>query len=299
MILYTQDGKQIRGDLILSACLRSDLSPIPVTLEADIRTGGETLDTMLGEGKTISLATGEKLYIVKSVRKMARQVQGDRPEDGFRITALLESCLKVAYVRSRAIIKENATLAAIYRAAGASIQGIISDFPVKRFTCLVGDVPTFQIARVLQEEGGVVRWRNKKLEFLSLRSFKTAKAVRTLPGNDSDAVAGGFLERHQVPWFFSLKEDGTFAQGNTAKARSTAFSPFKTEIQLRNMTRALVQKKTLKAAYDQRLCAGDVVQLEGGEKLVVITAAHCFSAGSEQGGASDSYTRLWLGEVDE
>lgn len=299
MILYLENEKQIRGDLIISACLRSDLSPIPLTLEAEIRAGDETFNPQLAEGRTIRLESGEKLYIVKSVRVQDRKVEGERPMDGFQITALIEACLPVAYVRERAIIKENASLSAIYRAAGATIPGIISDFPVKRFYCYVGETPTFQIARVLQEEGGVVRWKNKKLEFLSLRALKQAKAVRTIPGNASDSVDGGFLVRHRVPWFFSLAEDASFLYGNQAKPRSVNYSPFKTEIQLRNMTRCIIHRKTLRAKYDQRICAGDVIQLDGGTKMIVITAAHVFSSGTEESGSSDQYSRLWLGEVDE
>jgi len=36
MILCFTDGRQIRGDLIQFAALRSDLAQIPLTLEADI-----------------------------------------------------------------------------------------------------------------------------------------------------------------------------------------------------------------------------------------------------------------------
>ena len=299
MILYLSDGKQIRGDLLKSAVLRSDLAPVPLTLEAEIRSGDEVFDPQLEEGKTLGLATGEKLYIVKSTRVTAPLAQGGRPYDGFRVTAILENCLKVAYVRERAIVKENASLSAIYRAAGASIPGIAGDFPVKRFTCLVGDTPTFHIARILQEEGGVVRWKRNRLEFLSLMALQQQDAGRTIPGNASSATNGGFLERHQVPSFYSLDDAGAFVQGNRAKPRAAAFSPFKNAIQLRSMTRCLVTKMNARIAYDQRLCAGDVVRFTTGEKYIIVTAAHVFESGTDDGGAGEEYSRLWLGEVEE
>lgn len=298
MILTLENGKQLRGDLILSAILRSDLAPIPVTLEAEIRAGEEGFDGQLAEGKLLTLATGDTLHIVKSERIVRPYVQGSRILDGFRVTALLAACLPVAYVRSRAIVKEDATLSAIYRAAGASVS-VKSDFPVKRFSCLIGDVPSFQIARVLQEEGGVVRWKSKRLEFLPLRGLNAADAVRTLPGRATEDEDAGFLERHAVPWFFSLDSAGGFIYGNRDKPRSVRYAPFKTEIQLRNMTRALIRRRVVKTGYDQRICAGDCVTFEDGAKYTVLTAAHCFSNGSEEGGASDQHTRLWLGEVDE
>ena len=52
-------------------------------------------------------------------------------------------------LRERLITKERSGLAAIYRATGASLASIDADFQAPRFTCLVGDVPTFPIARLL------------------------------------------------------------------------------------------------------------------------------------------------------
>ena len=210
MILFLSNGRQIRGDLIDQAVLRSDLSPIPVTLEAEIRAGDGDFEARLQQGQILKTITGDEFYIIKSERTAARAAQGDKELAGYRVTALLNCCLSVAYVRSRAIIKENATLSAIYRAAGASIPSIQSDFPVPRFYCPIGQTPTFHIARVLQEEGGVVRWKNSRLQFIRLQSILDGKVVRTLPESACLDVETGFLERHEVPWFFSLDASGGF-----------------------------------------------------------------------------------------
>jgi hypothetical protein len=299
VILFLADGKQIRGDLIKSAVLRSDLSPLPMTLEADIRAGDESIDKLLVEGQKLSIGSGDALHIVKSARVTERGTQGAREMASVRLTALLESCLGVAYVRSRAIIKENAALSAVYKAAGATVKAVDADFPVPRFYCPVGETPTFHIARVLQEEGGVVRWKTGRLQFVRLPDLFRQKPVKTLPDNASDDVDGGFMERHEVPWFFSLDEDGAFVFGNRDKPRVARYTPFKNAQRLRNMTRCLVYRKKIRIDYDGRIGAGDLIGFAGGEKLVVVTVAHVFRSGTDDGGASDTTTRLWLGAVEE
>lgn len=299
MILYLSNGEQIRGDLIKSAVLRSDLSPVPVTLEAEIRSGDEIMDKLLAEGKSLTDAFGNELQIVKSVRISSDRVQGSREQTGYRVTALLAACAQVAYVRSRAIIKENATLAGIYKAAGATVSGVESDFSVARFYCPVGETPSFHIARVLQEEGGVVRWKSTRLQFLGLKDLFRQKSVKTIPQNASENVQTGFLERHQVPWFFSLNDSGGFVFGNRSKARTVRYSPFKNAQKLQNMTRCLVLAKIARFDFDLRLRAGDIIEEEDAGKYAVITAAHVFRCGQDQGGTPEAYTKLWLGVLEE
>lgn len=299
MILFTENGKQIRGDLIKQATLRSDLAPIPMTLEADIRDGDGTLGPMLAVDKIIKLPTDDEMRIVKSVKVVDRGVQGSRLMETYRITALLSPCCAASFVRGKAIIKETAALSAIYQATGASVKSIDADFPVPRFYCPVGDTPTFHIARVLQEEGGCVRWRKRKLQFMRLPDIFKQKPAMKLPNNATDDADSGFLERHEVPWFFSLKDSGDHVFGNRDKQRSVRYAPFQDQQRLRNMTRCLVQRKIIRVAFDIRLCAGDLIEILGGPKLAVITAAHAYITGTDDGGDAETYTRLWLGSLEE
>lgn len=296
MILTLTSGKQIRSDLVKSSVIRSDLSPIPLTLEAEIRTDAD-MTKQLAEGKIITIGDFEKMTIVKSVTVVEREVQGEREISFIRITAMLDACHTVAFVRTRAIIKENAALSAIYRAAGATIKAVDADFPVPRFYCPIGDTPSYHISRVLQEEGGVVRWRNSKLNFFRLPDLFKQKPVTKLPNNASDDVESGFLERHEIPWFFSLKDNAAFEYGNQTKPRSVRFSPFKNVQRLRNMSRCLVQRKVMRTDYSAQIVAGDLIEFVGGPDLVVITAAHVFESGTD-GGETNQYSRLWLGTLE-
>ncbi|KAF1003300.1 MAG: hypothetical protein GAK28_04805 [Luteibacter sp.] len=298
MILTFADGKQIRGDLIKSAILRSDLSPVPLTLEAEFRGGDDGMEKKLAEGQIILANGGDALRIIQSEAVPTPTVQGDRMISGLRVTALLDACADAAYVRQRAIIKENASLAGIYRAAGATVKSVTSDFAVPRFYCLAGDTPTFSIARILQEAGGAVRWKSGRLQFLRLADIFAQAPVMTLPDNTSENVTSGFLERHAVPWFFSIDPSGALIYGNRDKARAVGFAPFQDEQRLRNMSRCLVLRKVTRAGFSGQVAAGDLVAYTGGAKLGVITAAHVFESGTDDGGSQNSYTRLWVGSLE-
>ena len=299
MILFLSNGKQLRGDAIISSVLRSDCSPVPLTLEADIRGGEPDFDKFLEEGQKLTCGTGDALRIIKSVRVAHRLEQGGRELAGFRITAALDSCIDIAYPRRAGIFKENASLAAIYQAAGARIKAIDADFPVPRFYCPVGETPTFHIARVLQEEGGIVRWKKQRLQFLRLRDIFRQKASLRIPNTESDTIEGKFLEQHEIPWFFSVDEAGKLIFGNRAKARPARFSPFKNAQRLQNMSRCLIHRKTVKAIHDIRLCAGDTVEFQDGTVQAILTAAHVFKSGSDDGTPPEAFTRLWLASLGE
>ena len=64
------------------------------------------------------------------------------------------------------------------------------------------------------------------------------------------------------------------------------------------MTRCLVHRKTTRAGYSGQVVAGDLVAYTGGDKLAVITAAHVFESGTDDGGGQNSYTRLWVGSLE-
>ncbi|MER2511507.1 MAG: hypothetical protein ABTQ25_03640 [Nitrosomonas ureae] len=299
MIIYLSNGIQIRGDLIKSAVLRSDMSPVPVTLEAEIRTDDD-MTKYLSEGQILTLGgeTGDALRIVKANRVINRMVQGEREMSAIQITAILDACHNIVFVRSKAIIKENSALSAIYRAAGANIKAIDADFPVPRFYCPIGDTPSFHITRALQEEGGIVRWKKGAISFIRLPDLFKQKAVMDLPNNASDDVDSGFLERHEIPWFYSLDDTGAIVIGNQQKPRSVRFSPFKNVQRLYNMSRCLVQRKVTKISLNARLVAGDLINFIDGVPLSIITAAHVFENDTD-GSGSNQYSRLWLGSLED
>ena len=140
-------------------------------------------------------------------------------------------------------------------------------------------------------------WRNGRLGFIGLRALLQQRPATSIVDSAADDVASGFLERHEIPAFASVDDDGRFVYGNRSKARAIRYQHGMSEIALRNMTACLVHTKTTVVKYDTSLAAGDLVEVQGAQPLVIITAATLFAAGSE-GDPAQQYTRLWLGRVE-
>ena len=296
MIITLENGKELRNDWVISAVLRSDLVPIPVSLEAEIRTDS-SIEKYLQEGKTIQ-ALADTFRIIKIQPVVGNNTQGIHSMNAVKITALLEQCHQVSFRRKNAVIKSDSTLQDIYSACGAKIKMVNADFKIPRFVCPKDDAPTFHIARAIQEEGGVVAWKKGSLKFYRLPDLFTQKAVMQLPNNGSENVESGFLTRHQVPNAISVAKDGSIITGEASKSRSFAYSPAKDVQKLNNMARCLVLRKVSRIYYAPKLCAGDVIDILGGKPLVILTAAHVFQSGTDSG-AANQYSKLWLAGLEK
>ena len=296
MKVITEKGKEIRGDLLKSVVLRSDLSPVPATLEMEIRVDDD-LKKQLGEGSTI-IVNDDAYRIVKPSSGMGRFSQGDHDTSMLKIIAMLDACHPITFVRQQAIIKDNATMTEIYRASGATISGVDGDFKSGRFVVMVGEAPVYMIARILQEEGGVVRWKRGKLQFFRNGDLFKQKAAIQIPDNSSENIKSAFLTRHQIPSFYSLDSSGNFVYGNREKARSAMFVPNKNRMQLENMSKVLIRRKVSKMALNETLFAGDLIDIANGSPLVVETVAHVFESNTDNQTGSNQYTKLWLSSLE-
>jgi hypothetical protein len=290
VLLFLENSKQIGADAIKFAVLRNDAVPIPSSLEAVIRVD-ETNYKFLKQGNKITVGKDGDVYqIIEAKENQDYRQQGVKPLTTTKIIAILESMVNVSFVSAKAVIKEDAHLGQIYRACGAKISSITDDFQVPRFTCLAGDVPTFHIARIMQENSGIIRYKKKKLQWLRINDIFTQKPVIQVPDNGSEDIKSGFLERNEIPTFFSIDDAGDIAIGDNKKTRSMMFTPNKDAQGLANMTRVLVKRKASVLPYNLTLCAGDLVEVAGRSNMAILTAAHFFSTEKQ-------YTRVWLAEV--
>jgi len=284
--------------MIKVATLRSDLAPIPETLEAEIRIDDE-LKQHLVQGKVILVSGNETPHRIIKVESINNNFpQSDRLHAYIRITSLMDSVHALSFVRKTgaAVIKNNASLGDCYRACGATNGNIKNAPSIPRFSVLAGDAPTFQVAKVIQEAGGGIRAKDGKLEFMRLKDMIAQKPAFELSDSGS-AIDSGFLERHEVPVFYSLDPSGNLIYGNQEKARSARFAPNKTLGELRQMSMCLVKRKTAVTGLNMQLAAGDTVRLADGSVLAIITVAHVFGSGTDNSGVAQ-YSRLWLGSVE-
>lgn len=297
MEIYLPNGDKLRGDLLVRAVLRSDLVPVPITLECEVRHTAE-LEKLLVEGALVRAGAGlPELRIAWVSPDTGGAEQGGRALGVIRFVALLDACAEVAFTRKTAVIKEGATLGAIYRACGARVQ-IDSDFAVERFACLVGGTPTFHIAQALQEQAGTLVWAGAgRLRFVRLPDL-FASPVERLGGAGLERLKSGFMERHTVPWFFTTAPDGKLLQGNRAKAREAVFTPLKSLPVLHNLTRTLVHRATFTGRFNAPVLAGQAFDVEGEGMLVAVTVAHVMDRGA-QGVGAESYSRFWLARLED
>lgn len=296
-IFYDDGGEKqlVDGQFLKSFVLRNDLVPIPVTLEAEIRAEDEVLP-FFEQGKKVYTANGDEFIILKSEPISSGRVQGGNIAQVVKIIAVLSSLTNACYVKERSIYKKNTTLADIYRALGCKADSIQGDLTVPLFNCMAGDSPSYQIAVILQESAGVMRWRDGQLSFMRLDDLFKQEAITDVPITAAETVQSGFLERHEIPTFYSVDDNGEFIYGNKDKARTARFVPNKDALTLKNMSTCLILKQISRISYNDNIVAGDLIQVSADEKLIVITAAHVFSGGID-GDPARQYTKLWLGEL--
>jgi hypothetical protein len=222
--------------------------------------------------------------------------EGDSTHALMRVTCALKPVAKTAYVKRQAVIKRDASLSEVYRACGAELASVEGDFQVPRFVCLAGEAPTYHIARALQEAGGVVRWREQKLEFLDNAALFEQDEVENVWSTAAEDVAADLQERHDIPTFYSVDDDGEYVRGDDAKERTQRFQPHANATALRHMTGVLVLRKVARLKYTRAVVAGDLLAIDDGdqEPLVALTVASLFATGTD-GAAPTQYTRIWLG----
>ncbi|APQ14643.1 hypothetical protein BJP27_24020 (plasmid) [Pseudomonas oryzihabitans] len=295
MNLYlTKDGEQLPGDLVLEGILRSDLAPVPRTLEFTVRLKDD-LEQRLADGASVWAGREHLEYtIVHGDRSPPMGVvQNGTALQAKRYIAFLAGCKGLASPLSRAVIQANAPLSSIYLACGARVS-IAKDFPVSRFAALVGDVPSVPIAVALQEEGAALVLRNGQLSIERLRNLMQQAPVQFLGQFDSSAYSESQLtEQHQIPMGFSINASGQAVRGDYSLSRRAAFRPHHDERMLRNLSCVLVRRRVLDSSMAQQYQAGDVLDINGAAQLV-ITAAHRFR---QTEGRLDTTSRFWVGDL--
>lgn len=284
--------KQLEGDAIYSSILRTTLEPVPLTFEATIR-----LDPRVGvdfvEGKELLVGRNKAKVVIVHAENIDTDIVQDMQKKARKITAVLSSVSGISFRRQSAVFKENATLSDIYAACGAK-TAIGKDFTVPRFYCYQGDTPSFHIARLLQEEGGFVKWDadTDKIEFVRINDAFKVKAKAFIPALADVTRKSGFIERHEIPAYFSIEKGGGSITGDFSKPRAVMYSPQKTAKQLYAMSQVLLNVKTFPAEFSPDKNAGDLLEI-GGTNFIIITAAHESSMSSDGGYVSRS--QFWLG----
>ncbi len=284
------NGVPLRGDLVRRVVLRTDLVPIPSTVEISAVATDETRAALV-PGATVNVGGTMQDYLLVKVSpdRGQRVMRGDREVAEITATGILASCAAMGQRLQRSVIRENARFAEIYRATGATVV-VGSDFPVPQFSAFVGMLPSGEVARVLQEEAAIVLLKDGKLHFRRIADLMSEEAEITFPVDRTREVDAGWMERHAIPFGFTTADDGATLATKREEARGIVYRPRANARILNNISSALVQRRTLRESLSPGLNAGARIDV-GGKAHVVITAAHLRD--TDQGA---EYTQLWLGE---
>lgn len=285
-------GTPLRADLITSTVLRTDMTPIPATVEIEALSTRETA-AVLQEGATVRVGEqGDEFLIVKTTGEKDSGVsRGGRELASIGAIGVLASCEAVGRRLQRSIIREGATFAEIYRSIGSTAI-VASDFAVPLFGCFIGFLPTPHIAQVLQEEGATMFYAGGRLHFRRIGELMAEAAAVEYPVDQTKEVRSDYLDRHAVPFAFTTNADNTFLDSKREAARGITYRPRADLRTLNNISSALVVRRKMRDTLAPGFNAGTRVNIAG-KPHVVVTALHVQRQG-ERGG--EEYTQLWLGE---
>lgn len=295
MLVYPQGSNSaLRNDLLVRTVLRSDLTPMPQTIELELREAEDTAPITIGSVIKVGREEAEFLIIKNSPGGDSGMTQGDRPMATRSLVGLLNSCAPVVQRTQRSIVRYGASLGEIYRACGAQVK-IDQDFSVGVFACFKGMTPSFEIAKALQEEAGALVMVEGKVAFRRLSEMMEGAPVATLREDSTQGVESDFLERHLVPFAFSTGPDGVAIATRAEVGRGVLYRPRADTKTLNNLSTALIMRRKVRSDFAPHVMAGMRLDVAG-KPYAVITAAHVVDGGADGAGA-EQYTQLWLGEV--
>ena len=138
-MITIENGRTLQNTVVVSLVIRSDSSPIPITMEADIR-ALDGVEKWMEEGRTVSVGKYE-FEIVKSRLASGLVQQGDKDTGGYSITCLMKGTKSIALPMGRNVFKEKPTIQDCYRLSGAQAN-VFGSVMGQRFALLRGDLPT-------------------------------------------------------------------------------------------------------------------------------------------------------------
>lgn len=297
MDVLTSEGKALRGDLVNRVVLRTDLTPVPATVELELKAAVETRE-LVKDGALVMIGADKIPFkIIKPEQQNeAEGQQSGRELTTLRATGILASCAALAQPLQRSIIRESTTFTEIYRSIGAQVV-VASDFAVPRFGSFAGHYPTRAIAQVLQEEGGIVfMGADGKLNFRRIYELMADKAALKWEADRTELTSSALLERHAFPSAISTDASGAIVQVGREDGRAVVYVPRSDRRILANISRGLVQRRKARESLSPKLNAGARIDVAT-KPHVVITAAHVYEQRGESSGGGGEFTQLWLGEL--
>lgn len=294
MNIQLEDGSQIGGGNLISAIYRTDLVPVPVSLELVVK-ADDRLRELLSIGSKLMTPKGVPLAIVMSRVINEQSIKAGRRIAAIHVIAVIAGCEALLGVTSKATSLDNTSFNEVYRALGAKTR-IKRDIKLASFTCLNGQLPTTPIAQALQKEAAVICNTDTGLSVIRLNELMEGEAILFDKSavqwiNNPNAI------RHSNVNYLSIDDNGSDILGTARSERSIQYYPRADTRELQNLRRILITKATITRQLDERLEAGKLISVND-QRLVVLTAAHTYESGA-LGGRSVMATKAWLAQIED
>lgn len=297
MKLTLSNGSVIGGADLISAIYRTDLVPVPASLELVVK-ATEELREQLKIGEKLVTGDGTSLTIVKSQHINMQAAKAGKRVGGLIVIAVLSGCEPLLSVATRATSLENTSFNEVYRALGAKLR-LKNDVKLNQFICLKGQLPTKRIAIALQKEAAVAVYKDNSLSVVRINDlFKETPFLY-----DKSAlqwINNPHILSHGNTNFLSIDDNGSDILGTPFNNKQIGYYPRADARELQNLRRILVTKAKMVRQLDDRIMAGNLISVDDGvsrEDLVVLTAAHRYDTAA-LGGRPIMATQAWLAQLE-
>lgn len=288
----------IGGSDLISAIYRTDLVPVPVSLELVVKST-DKIYPLLQTDKKLWTATETELIIVKSQILNTQSIKDGKRVAAIHVIAILSGCEALISVAKRATSLKNTGFNEVYRALGAKIS-MANDIKLNQFICLKGQLPTERIALSLQKESTVIRYDGSN-RISAIRLNELFKGDSKLYDKSSvQWVSNPSVVTHGTVNYLSIDDNGSDIVGDTDQSSAINYYPQADARELKNLKRILVTKGIITRQLDEYLYSGKLVSISSGndvgQPFVVLTSAHRYDSGAV-GGKPIMATKAWLAQI--
>lgn len=294
MNIYLENGEQIGGSNLVTAIYRTDLVPIPITLELVVKSDDKIAE-FFTTGRKLVTPRDVELVIVRSDIISEQSIKMGKRVKAIHTISILAGCEPLIYATKKAISLTDTSLNEVYRAFGAKVR-FKRDIKLASFVCLKGVLPTTAIAKALQKESAVICHDGNGLSVIGLNELMSRKEPTLLDPSAVQWVNSPSTTKHENTNYLSIDANGTDIIGTTKDGRSVGYYPRADARQLQNLKRVLVTKARVTRQLDENLDAGNLVTVND-QRLVILTGAHRYDSGA-LGGNAITATKAWLAAVE-
>ena len=290
-------NKIISASELMIATLRTDLVPVPVSIEFSVKYTKELNDQLVDGAEIIVNDIPYPFEIVYSHPVKSQTIKDNSRIGAISCIAVFKGCKKILEQAKKAVILQQTSFNAAYRACGASNIRLGDDIPLPEFICLNGTLISERIALYLQQEAAVICFKETKICILKLDALFKQEAVLKLDPSEIQWFNSDQIEKFQKSSYVSVDQDGSTVIGDdtTTKGQSVIQKAGLDARQLKNLENVLIPRGVVHRSLSLEVNAGDIVEVEH-KKYVILTAAHEVETGAI-GGNVGSTSKLWLASL--